>query len=264
MYSVLPNGVQKKIETWQIILPLHNNDGQPFEKSVIDSILDEIILTFPGMTLINCTGYWRDEDNLYVDDNLQVLIDVLPSSFDEAASFFLGLKEQLQHRLQQEKIYVTKEASKEEFISFDEFLEEAGIEPVSQSDIVAKKRITEQLLSRYDFVMQRLGYETITLRRDKNAKKIIWVRRLCGIVLESVIEDPYPEEVQIVAADQFDRLARVFASNPYAIIGNYEFQSALLHKSKGIAFRHPERGHFVQDHKPQHRLCVLGGLTSGP
>jgi hypothetical protein len=43
VYRVLDNGVLKQIETWQVVVPQHDNDGRPFEKSTIDAILS----TFP-------------------------------------------------------------------------------------------------------------------------------------------------------------------------------------------------------------------------
>ena len=59
MYSVTESGVLKRIETWQVILPLHANSGEAFDEATIESILDHITLTFPGLTMVNCTGRWR-------------------------------------------------------------------------------------------------------------------------------------------------------------------------------------------------------------
>ena len=87
MYSVTVDGVLKKIETWQVIIPLHDNSGVAFEEATIESILDQITLTFPGLTMINCAGRWRGKDRVYIDKNLQVLIDALPLSSEASASW---------------------------------------------------------------------------------------------------------------------------------------------------------------------------------
>lgn len=225
MYSVTENGVLKKIETWQVIIPLHDNSGEPFEETTIESILDDITLSFPGLTMVNCTGRWRGPDRVYIDKNLQVLIDALPMSSEESASYFVGLKGDLQTRLKQEKIYVTKEVSKEEMISFQEFFAEIGVEAEVASDDKAKRQLAQQFVSRLDFVMQRLGYQTLSIRRDRQAKKVTWERLLCGIRLTSVLDDPYPDDVTIFAADQIEHHAsNLFSDSACVVIGHYEFQ----------------------------------------
>jgi hypothetical protein len=224
MYAVTANGVLKKIETWQVIIPLHDNDGVPFDEATIESILDHITLTFPGLTMISCTGRWRGSERVHTDKNLQVLIDALPLSTEESASFFVGLKAELQSRLRQEKIYVTKESSKEEMISFGEFFSEVGVEADIGSDEKAKVRLAQRMVGRLDFVMQRMGYETLAIRRDREANKIIWERRLCGINLVSVLDDPYPDNAIIFAADQLEHIARHLFTENCVVIGHYEFQ----------------------------------------
>jgi hypothetical protein len=223
MYSVTENGVLKKIETWQVIIPLHDNAGVAFEEATIESILDHITLTFPGLTMVNCTGRWRGQDRVFIDKNLQVLIDALPLSAEASAAYFIGLKAELQTRLGQEKIYVTKESSKEEMISFDEFFAEVGIETEPTSQDETKRRMVQQLVGRLDFVLQRMGYETLSIRREPGAKKIIWERLLCGIRLTSTLDDPYPEDAVIFAADQIDQHARNLFTDTCVVIGHYEF-----------------------------------------
>lgn len=36
MYSVSEAGVLKKIETWQVIIPLHDNAGKAFDEATIE------------------------------------------------------------------------------------------------------------------------------------------------------------------------------------------------------------------------------------
>src|ERR1017187_10018414 len=172
MYSIQNSGILKRIETWHVIIPKHDNDGKPFDQQTIESILQEITLTFPGFTLVNCTGCWEDGGRVYRDDNIEVLIDVLPSTVDAATEFFNRLKQDLQARLNQKKIYVTKESSKEEFRTFDEFFDEIGIEPNSTGDEEGKKRAAIKFIEQIDFVLKRLSYETIALQRDFQNRKI--------------------------------------------------------------------------------------------
>jgi hypothetical protein len=173
--------------------------------------------------MINCAGRWRGKDRVYIDKNLQVLIDALPLSSEASASYFVDLKAELQDRLSQEKIYITKESSKEEMLSFDEFLAEVGIE-AQGSGTDKKRRLTEQIVSRFDFVMQRMGYETLSIRRNRAEKKIVWERLLSGIRLVTLLDDPYPEDAVVFAADQIDQHANNLFSDNCVVIGHYEFQ----------------------------------------
>lgn len=170
MYKITDNGVLKTIETWSIVMPLHDNEGKPFDKSTIDSILQDISLNFPGFTIVNCIGFWKDSDQLYIDKNFQILIDTIPSNIEDSSNFFNSLKEKLCTLLRQEKIYITKETTKEEFLTFDEFFNEVGLQTYYTKDSTEKKRLAEQLISRRGFILQRLGYETTVLRRDSDTQ----------------------------------------------------------------------------------------------
>lgn len=231
MYTITDAGVLKQVETWQVIIPLHDNDGIAFDRATVDGILLDITLTYPGLTAISCTGYWRGKDKVYVDENLQLLIDAMPISAADSSAFFGGLKARLQQRLRQEKIYITKESSKQELLSFDEFLTEVGIDPTVHGDAITKRNLASRMASRVDFVLQRLGYETITLRRDPTAKTILWERRICGLTIQSVFPDPYPPEILLVAADQIERLATLLGSgDSFAVVGHYEYQFFAIDK----------------------------------
>jgi hypothetical protein len=228
MYNIQNNGVLKRIETWHLIIPKHDNDGNAFSQQTIDSILQDITLTFPGFTLVNCAGCWEEGGRVYRDDNIEVLIDLIPSTADAATEFFARLKNDLQARLNQKKIYVTKESSKEEFITFDEFFEEIGIDPDSVGTEDNKRRTAVKFVQEIEFVLKRLSYETIALRRDFANHKIIWERRLCGMILRSELNDPFPPDMTVAAADQYDRMSRALPLKPCAIIGHYEFVSYAL------------------------------------
>ncbi len=80
IYTVNSNGVKKSIETWNLTIPLHDNDGNPFNQEIIDSILEEISLNYPGFTIVNNIGYWKNLGKKYLDNNLQLIIDTFPFS----------------------------------------------------------------------------------------------------------------------------------------------------------------------------------------
>lgn len=227
MYSIEKHGVLKQVESWCVTLPLHDNDGKPFSKETIDGVLEEITNAFPGFTVVNCVGYWKGTDQVYIDQNFQIIIDTLPEGV-RTQKFIHQLRERLKISLRQEKIYITMQDAKKEFISFKEFFEELGIESApTQAD--EAKNLAEQLLKSFEVVRQRLGYETTALRRDRPRGKIVWERRLGGIPLRSEIEDSIPEHVKLVAADQIEDIAALFGSDvPFAIIGGYEYQFHIL------------------------------------
>lgn len=231
MYTVTNNGVLKTVETWSVMVPLHDNDGQPFDKASIDSILEDILLDYPGFTVANSVGYWKGADRVHIDQNHEVVIDAVPDDVCDSSKFFADLKNELKERLKQDKVYVTRQASKEELLSFSEFFDEIGVLSPRDDEKEEAKQIAQQLTKQLSFVLERLGYETTTLRRDRERSKIIWERKLCGIRLKSELVDTLPAEVKLIAADQVSELSDVIAGeSPFAIIGGYEYQAFILEK----------------------------------
>ncbi len=230
MYNVTDTGVYKSVESWCVTIPLYDNDGQPFGESIVDDILQEILLSYPGFSIANIKGYWRGSDRSYIDKNCQVVIDTVPDNLSDSSAFFATLKKDLQTRLRQEKIYVTKQDSKQELLSFIEFFNEIGVQTESHDVSKEASQIAKQLVNNIDFVLQRLGYETTLLRRDHTLKKIIWERKLCGIKIKSEFNDTYPD-VKIIAADQFIEIGdALLRGSPFVLIGTYEFQSYILER----------------------------------
>lgn len=230
MYSVTENGVLKTVECWSLMIPLHDNEGTPFGRGVVDNILNEILLNYPGFTVANSVGYWKGSDRTYVEPNYQVLIDSVPDDTGGSAKFFSSLKGELQARLRQEKVYVTKQESKQELLTFGEFFDEVGIVQSTEvkNDVA---QVAKQIANRIDFVLQRLGYETSVLRRDRDRKKIVWERKICGIRLKSEFDDDLPSESRVIAADQFAELGEALERHePLAIIGTHEFQLYILER----------------------------------
>lgn len=232
MYNVTDSGVFKTVESWCVTIPLHDNDKQPFDKQEVDSILQEILLNYPGFSMANSLGYWKGVDRTYVDENYQVLIDAVPDNLHDSSKFFSVLKQDLQTRLYQEKIYITKQDSKQELLSFAEFFEEIGVQAQTDDLKEEASQLAKQMVSSLGFVLQRLGYETTVLRRDPERKKIIWERKLCGIKLRSELDDSVPDGFRIIAVDQITEIGEaLLAPRPFAIIGTYEFQFYVLEKS---------------------------------
>jgi len=79
--------------------------------------------------------------------------------------------------------------------------------------------------------LQRLGYETISLKRKEDTKKIIWERKICGIIIKSEFDDVLPTQIKIIPADQIDLLgSALFSLKSFAIVGHYELQNYVLDK----------------------------------
>jgi len=232
MYTVTDTGVLKTVESWSIVVPLHDNEGNPFEKAVVDNVLQEILLNYPGFSVTNTVGYWKGSGEVFVDRNYQVLIDSVPDNAADSSKFFASLKKELQTRLTQEKVYVTKQDSKQELLSFEEFFAEVGV-LVQSTDLKNEaQQVAKRLAQSIDFVIQRLGYETSVLRRDKARKTIVWERRICGVRLRSEFDDTLPVGVRVVAADQFAEVGAALAGEEsFAIVGGYEFLLYILDKS---------------------------------
>lgn len=232
MYSINKNGITKKLETWQLIIPLVDNSGNKFPQTQIDEILENIATTFPGYTVVNCMGFWKDEKQTYRDDNLQVVIDTLPKENTDTSIFFSKLKNELCKTLGQEKIYVTKTGDKEELISFNEFFSELGLElERSENSEEENLNLARQIVERQSFIIQRLAYETVVLQRDFENKKIIWERKICGVRLRTEFEDNYSNNVVLCGADQLNQLGNAILQNKeIVIVGDYEYQKYFLEK----------------------------------
>jgi hypothetical protein len=232
MYSISKTGILKKLETWELIIPLFDNSKNKFPQTKIDEILENIAATFPGYTIVNCTGVWKDQTQAYKDENLQVIIDTLPSESADTSAFFSSLKDELCQTLGQEKIYVKKTGENEELISFNEFFSELGLElETSKNSVEENLILAQQLVANHDFIIKRLAYETVVLQRDLTNKKIIWERKICGIRLRTEFEDNFSPDIILCGADQLNQLGNaIFQDKEFVIIGDYEYQKFFLEK----------------------------------
>lgn len=235
MYFATEKGVEKRIESWQITIPLSDNQQQPFPEELIETIKSKIISKFGGLTSFNVVGYWKSGEKLYLDKNIVIIIDVPLKYHGTASAFFMELKNELMKELRQEKIYITKENEKSELLSFNEFLQELGFEVASgQKQLLTQDNI-EKLIKESGIVNRRLSYKTLNLIRDKKSRKIIWEREILGIKIVTKIEDNYPLDAVILPADGLEKYfsEELFGKN-IIIIGDYEYQSYVLDKEKRI------------------------------
>ena len=158
MYYAKNSGVEKRLEAWSLVIPLHDNQGKEFEEELINNIKSRIIDQFSGMTVINAVGSWKNGQQLFEDKNVILLIDVPSKDSSPTTEYFLNLKQQLMKELSQEKIYVTKEGEKSELITTNEFLQELGFEvPANQTQSFTQENI-EKLVNQSEIV--RIDFPT--------------------------------------------------------------------------------------------------------
>ena len=112
MYSATEKGVEKRIESWQINIPLSDNQQKPFPKEIIETIKSKILSKFGGLTSFNVVGNWKSGEKLYIDNNIVIIIDIPVKYHGSASTFFIELKEELMKELRQEKIYIIMETLK--------------------------------------------------------------------------------------------------------------------------------------------------------
>lgn len=229
MYQLSESTVTKRVESWKLIVPLHDNNGVDFDQGLIESITQGIVDNFPGLTAINCVGHWRSGQQTFKDRNLELIVDVSPTDSSLAERFFAEYKTELAERLQQAKIYLTREQSKTEVVSYDEFFAEVGLEVPAGASKVEKRRIAQSAIDNVDFLLARMSYETTLLRRDTGRNVIIWERKICGIQLRSEMIDDCPAGTELIAADRIDHYVE-WLKKPrnVLVVGDWEFQKFVL------------------------------------
>jgi len=149
------------LESWSLVVPLHDNQGKAFEEEVIHKIKGKIIDRFSGMTAVNVVGSWKGGQQVFEDKNIMLLIDVPSKDSAETSEYFLNLKLELMKELAQEKIYVTKVGEKSELITANEFLQELGFEVPSDQPQAFSQANIEKLVSKSEIAKNRLTYKTI-------------------------------------------------------------------------------------------------------
>lgn len=235
MYKVIKNGVEKRIQSWEIIIPLFDNNKIKFPEKVIENIKTKIIGEFSGLSEINCMGLWKSNTTIYKDENIILIIDIPVADNERAEQFFLELKDALSIELDQEKIYITKASEKVEIITVYEYLKELGFEINIEDTKNLNEENINKLVSQYNNIKMRLSYKTLYIKRDLKYKNIIWEREIFGIKLVTKIKDNFPMNFKILAADQLETyFTEELFGKPLIIIGDYEYLSYVLDKEKRV------------------------------
>lgn len=227
MYEKIDGGIKKTLNSYELIIPTHDNENEEFSEELINQILDKIMSFFGGMTIINCLGYWKEGKQVYKDKNMKVIIDSDINKIKELVDF----KKELEVLLKQEKIYLTQTGHKEEILSLQEFLKELGIEINDLKNLNEDSEFINRIVKNQESLFYRIGYKTINLSRDKN--KIFWEREIAGIRFISEFDDNYPSNTLILSNDTLETaFTPKNLGKPIVLIGDYESQKYALDKSK--------------------------------
>jgi hypothetical protein len=140
-YIATPNGVIKALETWQMIVPLQDNNGKPFPKKLVDIVRADVLANFSGDTEVKAVGSWKQGQRITVEKNVRIEIDVFASDHDKAEAYMAERKKILSKHLKQDRIYVTYLYHRFEFLLVEEFFQELNLKirkkpkTLSQTDI---------------------------------------------------------------------------------------------------------------------------------
>jgi len=233
MYYLTEKGVEKSIETWKIVVPLHDNDKKEFLEEVIKGVKTKITSELGGLTAINAVGQWQSGKQLFIDRNIQIIVDVPIKDHKRTTAFFLNLKDELREELKQHKIYVTFESGASELLSVNEFLQELGFEVSSDQPQPLTQDEVRRLIEQSDRIRERSGYYTLSLARNAELKNIVWEREILGTKLCTTVEDNYPSNTIILSADKLeDYFKEDTFGKPLVVVGDYEYQSFILDKER--------------------------------
>jgi len=233
MYRAVRNGVEKRIESWKIVVPLADNEKRPFPGTVIEMVISRVSTEFGGLTSCNVVGYWKSQGQIFDDESIQMTVDIPVTEHELAVDFFARLKEDLRRQLEQEKVYVTFQNESSELLSPTEFFQELGYEIPSGQPLTFTQEEIDSLVKQSSKLTERVGYETVRLERDIEAKKIIWEREILGLKVSTEIEDEYPSDAVILSADKLETYFKkgVFGK-PLVVVGDYEYQSWVLDRER--------------------------------
>lgn len=99
MYYPTNNGVEKRIESWKLVVPLYDNKSKRFRKEVIDAIKSNIVGEFGGFSGISTIGGWESGERVFYDENTTIIVDIPVKDHNKASGFFAALKEKLRQEL---------------------------------------------------------------------------------------------------------------------------------------------------------------------
>lgn len=233
MYYLSENSIEKNIETWKVVVPLHDNDNKEFPEELINSVKARIVQEFGGLSAINVIGQWQSARELYTDRNIQIIVDVPIKDHKKTTAFFINLKDELRKELRQHKIYVTFENGATELLSVNEFLQELGFEIDSNQRQSLTQNDVQRIVEQSDKVKTRSGYQTLSLTRNTELKTIVWERQILGTKLCTSIDDHFPPDAVILSADNLEQyFNKETFGKPLIVVGDYEYQSFILDKEK--------------------------------
>ena len=90
----------------QIYVPLRDNDGIPFPRTVLDELRRELTDRFGGVTAhlrAPAAGAWKDEEGDVARDDV-VIVEVMVDELDRA--WWAGYRSRLEERLRQEEVMI--------------------------------------------------------------------------------------------------------------------------------------------------------------
>ena len=90
----------------QILLPVYGNDGEPLLHSTYDSIREELVTKFGGLTAFTqspAEGIWAPEDKQAQRDEV-IMIEVMTEELDKG--WWTVYRKTLEKRLKQESVVV--------------------------------------------------------------------------------------------------------------------------------------------------------------
>jgi hypothetical protein len=91
----------------QILLPLRDNEGNPFPRADFGRVRAELLERFGGVTAhmqAPAQGVWKDEEEGTVERDEIVVIEVMAESLERA--WWKGYCEELRRRFRQEELVV--------------------------------------------------------------------------------------------------------------------------------------------------------------
>ena len=90
----------------QILLPLYNNQKEPFSQSVFTRIRQELTEKFGGITAFSrapATGLWKENEEKTVKDEI-IIYEVMADTLDQ--SWWQNYKKSLEKTFSQEEILI--------------------------------------------------------------------------------------------------------------------------------------------------------------
>ena len=90
----------------QLLIPIHDNDGNPFPRAMFDRVRQELTEAHGGVTAFvrsPAQGFWKDADTEVVRDDV-VMYEVMTATLDR--DWWRSYRLDLQRRFRQEEMAV--------------------------------------------------------------------------------------------------------------------------------------------------------------